>query len=229
MVGASLLVVGVTLSAMWVQPPGASAHSRSCGHKRISTAIGHERLYFRVQGPVGCGEAKKTIKSYFSRGPDECIGSGCFIHLPSGWSCSTASGDVTQSTGRVTTCSSAHGQKKIFTSLHKRRGFPYDLAVRATACGSLGSFGFVEYVHRVTCKRAQRVARKAVSLGYLSLDHDCGPARRYRIGSWHVLGPLKYGLKYRFTHAGGRRFITNKPTECRIPASENARAAMSFR
>jgi hypothetical protein len=86
-----------------VQEPGASA-SATCAAKVIKTATGPTRMRFALHGRVSCATAHRTLVNYFARVPDQCLGSGCFIRLPSGWSCATASGEVTHQTGEMTVC-----------------------------------------------------------------------------------------------------------------------------
>jgi hypothetical protein len=89
----------------------------------IETAIGRERLYFRASNGVRCRTAYRVVRSYFRRGPEECVGSGCFISLPSHWQCSTASGTVTKRDGTVASCYRNHRRRRILTSRFRNKGF----------------------------------------------------------------------------------------------------------
>jgi hypothetical protein len=115
------LALGIASLALFSSAPAQAASP--CGHARVRTAIGKLKLYFRVRGDVGCDEAKRVVRSYFSRTPSQCIGSGCFIHLPSGWDCHAAPGEVTRREGTVADCSSDHGARRILTSKCRHRGF----------------------------------------------------------------------------------------------------------
>lgn len=114
------VLVCLAASAVW---PTSAVASRSCGHRKVQTKIGPMRLYFRVQGPVRCAEARATIRRYFRQPGSECLGSGCFIHLPSGWNCISSPGEVTAHEGSVTRCSRHHGLERISTSRFPHRGF----------------------------------------------------------------------------------------------------------
>jgi hypothetical protein len=118
-VGISLLAAALVFSAS----PSSASPGRACGHRTVHTKIGPMKLYFRVRGPVRCGVAKRVVRSYFHQPTSACLGSGCFIHLSSGWNCRTASGDVTEHQGSVTTCARDHGRERIATSRFPDRGF----------------------------------------------------------------------------------------------------------
>lgn len=104
----------------------ARAEARPCGHAKFTTASGRMRLYLRVTPGVRCRAARRVIRGYFARVPSQCQGSGCFIELPHGWTCSSAPGAVSQKTGNVTNCTKAQGKEGIFTSRFPRRGFQPD-------------------------------------------------------------------------------------------------------
>ncbi len=99
---------------------GLHGHMASrCAAKMIKTATGPTRMRFVLHGPVGCATAHSTLVSYFARVPDQCLGSGCFIKLPTGWNCETAPGEVTRETGEITTC--RHRRATIKTYMANRR------------------------------------------------------------------------------------------------------------
>ncbi len=118
------LLGGLVLGSPFLssRPAGAAPASRSCGHALVSTVTERVELYFRTRH-TACGVAKRVVQQYFHRAPDECVGSGCFITLPSRWRCHAAPGAVSEKDGPVTQCSREHGRQRILTSRFAHRGF----------------------------------------------------------------------------------------------------------
>jgi hypothetical protein len=126
----------IVVAAMVAAPCGAAgvptpatalaAHpelrTERCGHATVNTAIGRLKLYFRTHR-APCGVAHRIVRAYFEHPPAECIGSGCFIHFPSGWNCHSAPAAVERRDGTVTDCSRDHGARRILTSRFRDRGF----------------------------------------------------------------------------------------------------------
>lgn len=116
------IVPAGTYAEPFVQQAGATTiatglhgHAAArCAAKTIKTATGPTRMRFVLHGPVSCAAAHRTLVSYFARVPDECLGSGCYIKLPTGWSCETAPGEVTRETGEITTCERRHATIKTY-------------------------------------------------------------------------------------------------------------------
>jgi hypothetical protein len=120
--GATLLVA----LALGGSTPAAAHPPDFCGHRVVETKIGPMRLYFRTRGPVSCAAARSTIREYFRQPISSCVGSGCFIEFPSGWSCRTAPGAVTQKQGSVTSCERSGNEEQIATSRFRNRGFEFE-------------------------------------------------------------------------------------------------------
>lgn len=94
------------------------------------------KLYFRVRGSVRCRAAKRVVRSYFHQPTSACVGSGCFIHLSSGWNCHAAPGAVTEHQGSVAACARKHGRERIATSRFSDRGFELIGLARTLSAGS---------------------------------------------------------------------------------------------
>jgi hypothetical protein len=118
-----LLGIAIAIAVLACCFSPADAAARACGHRRVETKIGPMTLYFQVKGPVRCREARRVVRSYFHQPGSACIGSGCFIHLPSAWNCRAAPAAVTQQQGSVTACGRNHGFERIATSRFPARGF----------------------------------------------------------------------------------------------------------
>ncbi len=168
----AVAVLGVVL--ICCLSPAQAAAARDCGHRRVQTKIGLVKLYFRVRGPVRCRAAKKVVRSYFHQPTSECVGSGCFIHLASGWTCHAAPGEVTVHQGSVAACARNHDFERIATSRFPDRGFEliWDPTVvkpsvengsmpRYRHCGSFQARYRIHVLARhVSCRKARRVQRE---------------------------------------------------------------------
>jgi hypothetical protein len=94
--------------------PNSARAASHCGDETIRTATGPTRMRVVLHGRVSCFTAHATLHSYFARVPGQCRGSGCFIELSGGWTCSTSPGEVTRETGEITTCTRRSARVKTY-------------------------------------------------------------------------------------------------------------------
>jgi cell wall-associated NlpC family hydrolase len=81
----------------------ASAAGR-CGPGTVTDALGRTPMRFVLRGHISCAIAHRVVSNYYRRAPTEGRGSGGFVTLPSGWTCHSEPGEITQKTGHITVC-----------------------------------------------------------------------------------------------------------------------------
>src|ERR1700728_915067 len=85
---ALILVLACSASSATARSVSQSAYIASrCTRKVVRTYVGPTKMRFVLHGVVSCATAHHVVRSYFAEGVAKCQGSGCFIKLPSGWSC----------------------------------------------------------------------------------------------------------------------------------------------
>lgn len=109
LVAASCAAAGAASAAIPTRVSAAGA----CTPQTIRTALGPTRMRFVLRGHVSCAVAHRVVRNYFARTPGQCQGSGCYIRLPSGWSCLSEPGEVTAKTGHIAVCE--RGRARINT------------------------------------------------------------------------------------------------------------------
>lgn len=110
----AVLLASVPGALASYQGPNSARAASHCGDETIRTATGPTRMRFVLHGHVSCSTAHATLHSYFARVPGQCRGSGCFIELAGGWTCSTAPGEVTRKTREITTCTRPSARIKTY-------------------------------------------------------------------------------------------------------------------
>jgi hypothetical protein len=61
-------------------------------------------MRFILRGHVSCAVAHRVVRNYYKRAPTQGQGSGGFVRLPSGWTCHSEPGEITQKTGHIAVC-----------------------------------------------------------------------------------------------------------------------------
>jgi cell wall-associated NlpC family hydrolase len=81
----------------------ASAAGR-CGPETLTDALGRTPMRFVLHGHISCAFAHHVVRNYYRRAPTEGRGSGGFVTLPSGWTCHSEPGEITEKTGHIAVC-----------------------------------------------------------------------------------------------------------------------------